>query len=36
MMTMTIFALPMIGLYLLSIGVAWLVEPRASKGSEAP
>ena len=35
MMTMTIFALPMIALYLLSIGVAWLVQPRAPKGSEA-
>lgn len=33
-MTMTIFALPMIGLYLLSIGVAWLVQPRAPQGSE--
>lgn len=33
-MTMTIFALPMLALYLLSIGVAWLVQPRAPRGSE--
>jgi Sec-independent protein secretion pathway component TatC len=24
----TVFALPMIGLYLLSIGIAWLAAPR--------
>ena len=28
--TQTIFALPMIGLYLLSIGIAWLVAPKRS------
>lgn len=29
--TQTIFALPMIGLYILSIGIAWIVAPAASK-----
>src|SRR5207245_10359442 len=28
MVTQTIFAAPMVGLYLLSIGIAWLVHPR--------
>jgi sec-independent protein translocase protein TatC len=28
----TIFALPMIVLYLLSIGIAWLAAPRGSVG----
>jgi sec-independent protein translocase protein TatC len=26
--TQTIFALPMVGLYVLSIGIAWIVSPR--------
>jgi len=29
--TQTIFALPMIGLYILSIGIAWIVAPAATK-----
>jgi len=28
-LTMTIFAAPMVGLYLLGTGVAWLVAPKA-------
>jgi sec-independent protein translocase protein TatC len=28
MMTQTIFAAPMVGLYILSIGIAWMVKPR--------
>jgi sec-independent protein translocase protein TatC len=28
MMTQTIFAAPMLGLYVLSIAIAWLVVPR--------
>jgi len=35
MMTQTIFAAPMIGLYLLSIGIAWLVGPKRLKAAEA-
>jgi hypothetical protein len=27
-MTLMVFAMPMIGLYLLSIAVAWLVRPK--------
>lgn len=34
-MNMCIFAAPMIGLYLVSIGVAWLVHPRRRKKAEA-
>jgi Sec-independent protein secretion pathway component TatC len=29
MMTQTIFAAPMVGLYILSILIAWMVNPRA-------
>jgi sec-independent protein translocase protein TatC len=32
MMTQTIFAAPMVGLYLLSIVVAWVVGPKRLKG----
>jgi len=35
-MTMTIFALPMVLLYLLSILVAWLAQPRRHEAGEAP
>jgi sec-independent protein translocase protein TatC len=35
MMTQTIFAAPMVGLYLLSIVVAWLVGPKKFGGAEA-
>jgi len=31
MMTQTIFAAPMIGLYLLSIVIAWIVGPKSQK-----
>lgn len=34
-MNMCVFAAPMIGLYLISIGVAWLVHPRRRKRKEA-
>jgi sec-independent protein translocase protein TatC len=34
MMTQTIFAAPMIGLYLLSIAIAWVVGPKRLKGDE--
>jgi sec-independent protein translocase protein TatC len=34
MMTQTIFAAPMIGLYLLSIVIAWLVGPKREKNGE--
>jgi sec-independent protein translocase protein TatC len=34
-MNMCIFAAPMIGLYLISIGVAWLVHPKRRKRKEA-
>ena len=34
MMTQTIFAAPMVGLYLLSIAIAWLVGPKRIKGSD--
>lgn len=34
MMTQSIFAAPMIGLYLLSIGIAWLVGPKRLKAAE--
>ena len=33
MMTQTIFAAPMVGLYLLSIVIAWIVGPKRSKDS---
>jgi Sec-independent protein secretion pathway component TatC len=37
MMTQTIFAAPMVGLYLLSIVIAWVVGPKRLKGeSEEP
>jgi sec-independent protein translocase protein TatC len=32
MMTQTIFAAPMVGLYLLSIAIAWIVGPKRIKG----
>ena len=35
MMTQAIFAAPMIGLYLLSIVVAWVVGPKRLKGDES-
>jgi sec-independent protein translocase protein TatC len=35
MMTQAIFAAPMLGLYLLSIAVAWLVGPKQFGGAEA-
>lgn len=35
MMTQTIFAMPMIGLYLLSILIAWTVGPKRLWGAEA-
>jgi sec-independent protein translocase protein TatC len=34
MMTQTIFAAPMVGLYLLSIGIAWLVGPKRVRAAE--
>ena len=34
MMTQAIFAAPMVGLYLLSIGVAWMVGPKTFGGAE--
>ena len=34
MATQTIFAAPMLGLYLLSIAIAWIVGPKRVKGSE--
>jgi sec-independent protein translocase protein TatC len=33
--TQTVFAAPMIALYILSIGIAWLVGPKRSKASDA-
>lgn len=30
----TIFAAPMVGLYLLSIGIAWVVAPKRKESSE--
>ncbi|MBI3490551.1 MAG: twin-arginine translocase subunit TatC, partial [Acidobacteria bacterium] len=35
MMTQTIFAAPMVGLYLLSIAVAWVVGPKREKPTES-
>jgi len=35
MMTQTIFAAPMLGLYLLSIVIAWIFGPKRSAASEA-
>src|SRR5262249_43211791 len=35
MINQTVFAAPMIGLYLLSIGIAWIVNPRKPKSDEA-
>src|SRR3954452_10360951 len=35
MMTQTIFAAPMLGLYLLSIVIAWIFGPKRMKGAEA-
>jgi sec-independent protein translocase protein TatC len=32
--TQTIFAAPMIGLYILSIGIAWLVGPKRAKATD--
>ena len=32
--TQTIFALPMIALYILSIGIAWIVNPRNKETRE--
>jgi len=34
MMTQTIFAAPMVGLYILSIVIAWVVGPKRLRGSE--
>jgi sec-independent protein translocase protein TatC len=34
MMTQTIFAAPMVGLYLLSIAIAWVVGPKRLKGDD--
>ncbi len=34
MMTQTIFAAPMVGLYVLSIGIAWLVGPKRLKDAD--
>ncbi|MGE0447983.1 MAG: twin-arginine translocase subunit TatC [Vicinamibacterales bacterium] len=34
MMTQTIFAAPMLALYLLSIGIAWVVGPSRAKGEQ--
>ena len=34
MMTQTIFAAPMVGLYLLSIVIAWVVGPKREKASD--
>ena len=34
MMTQTIFAAPMVGLYVLSIAIAWVVGPKRLKGSD--
>ena len=33
MMTQTIFAAPMLGLYLLSVVIAWIVGPKSVKPS---
>jgi len=33
-MTQTIFAAPMVGLYLLSIVIAWVVGPKREKNAE--
>jgi sec-independent protein translocase protein TatC len=33
MMTQAIFAAPMLGLYLLSIAIAWMVAPKRLKGA---
>jgi Sec-independent protein secretion pathway component TatC len=35
MMTQTIFAAPMVGLYALSIAIAWLVGPKRARESDA-
>ena len=35
MMTQTIFAAPMIGLYILSIGIAWVVGPKRLKAGSS-
>jgi sec-independent protein translocase protein TatC len=35
MMTQTIFAAPMVGLYLLSILIAWLFGPKRLRDAEA-
>jgi Sec-independent protein secretion pathway component TatC len=34
MMTQVIFAAPMLGLYLLSIVIAWVVGPKRIRGDE--
>lgn len=34
MLTQTLFAAPMLGLYLLSIGIAWLVAPRRAPAAD--
>ena len=36
MTTQTLFALPMVGLYLISIAIAWLVAPVARLGADGP
>jgi sec-independent protein translocase protein TatC len=36
MLTQTLFAAPMIGLYLISIAIAWLVAPRRKKAPAEP
>jgi len=35
MMTQTIFAAPMLGLYLLSIAIAWIFGPKRGAAAEA-
>ena len=36
MVNQTVFAAPMVGLYLLSIAIAWIVNPRKKKGESGP
>ena len=35
MVTQTLFAAPMVGLYLLGIGIAWFVGPKSQSGSSS-
>jgi len=34
-LNMCIFAAPMVGLYILSIGIAWMVHPKQRKARQA-